>query len=207
MINTFLKAKHWQLFLLTFGIPMLAYAFFIQYMMSNFEPMLDPDAVFLEPDPEEILGFFKYVPTFMILFAGILYSWMWSVGVGLKKHILPELRLNVNLFKFFLLVPATYICVIAYFMSYIFNASFFPDPDFEPSAVLILSIVFMHLFSMFCIFFCMHFVAKSIKTAEMGRKVRFSEFAGEFFMIWFYPVGVWILQPRINKIVENPDRV
>ena len=25
----------------------------------------------------------------------------------------------------------------------------------------------------------------------------------QFFMIWFYPVGIWIIQPKINKMIEE----
>jgi hypothetical protein len=32
--------------------------------------------------------------------------------------------------------------------------------------------------------------------------VKFRDFAGEFFLVWFYPVGVWIIQPKINKMIE-----
>jgi len=58
----------------------------------------------------------------------------------------------------------------------------------------------VHLFSMFCLFYCLYFIAKALKTVELQRPVTFSDYAGEFFLLWFYPVGVWILQPRINQI-------
>ena len=64
-------------------------------------------------------------------------------------------------------------------------------------------IVPVHLFSMFCIFYSLYFVAKTFKTVELQRETTFSDFAGEFFLIWFYPVGVWIIQPKVNKMVEN----
>jgi len=64
-------------------------------------------------------------------------------------------------------------------------------------------IIPFHLFSMFCIFYCLYFVAKVFKTVELQRKVTFSDFAGEFFMIWFYPIGIWIVQPKINKMIEK----
>ena len=48
-----------------------------------------------------------------------------------------------------------------------------------------------------------YFVAKTYKTVELQRQVSFSDFAGEFFMIWFYPIGIWIIQPKLNKIIEN----
>jgi hypothetical protein len=46
-------------------------------------------------------------------------------------------------------------------------------------------------------------VAKTIKTVELQREVNFSEFIGEFFMIWFYFIGIWILQPKINRMVKQ----
>jgi hypothetical protein len=56
---------------------------------------------------------------------------------------------------------------------------------------------------MFCIFYTLYFVAKTFKTVELQREVKFSDFAGEFFMIWFYPIGIWIIQPKINKMIEE----
>jgi hypothetical protein len=35
------------------------------------------------------------------------------------------------------------------------------------------------------------------------KPVTFSDFAGEFFLIWFFPVGIWIIQPRINKLFDT----
>jgi hypothetical protein len=41
-----------------------------------------------------------------------------------------------------------------------------------------------------------------VKTIELQREVTFSDFAGEFFLIWFYPVGIWIIQPKVNKFAQ-----
>ena len=49
-------------------------------------------------------------------------------------------------------------------------------------------------------FHTMYWAAKSVKTVEMRKEVTFNDFAGEFFLIWFYPIGVWILQPKVNKL-------
>lgn len=66
-------------------------------------------------------------------------------------------------------------------------------------------IVPLHLFSMFCIFYCLYFVAKTIKTAELQRETAFSDFVGEFFLIWFFPIGIWFIQPRVNQLAERND--
>ncbi len=56
---------------------------------------------------------------------------------------------------------------------------------------------------MFCMFYCLYFVSKTFKIAEMQRETTFSDFAGEFFLLWFYPIGIWIVKPKINKMVEE----
>ena len=66
-------------------------------------------------------------------------------------------------------------------------------------------IIPLHLFSMFCIFYCLYFVAKTYKTAELQREVSFGDFVGEFFLFWFYPIGVWFLQPKINEMHLDSD--
>ena len=54
------------------------------------------------------------------------------------------------------------------------------------------------LFVVFCTFYQFWFIAKTIKSAQLKREAVFSEFVGEFFLVWFYPIGVWILQPMVK---------
>lgn len=28
-------------------------------------------------------------------------------------------------------------------------------------------------------------------------------FAGEFFLLWFHPIGIWFIQPKVNAIVSG----
>jgi len=56
---------------------------------------------------------------------------------------------------------------------------------------------------MFCAFYVMYFIAKELKTVELQRDVMFSDYIGEFLLLWFFPVGVWVLQPRINKLFAS----
>lgn len=60
----------------------------------------------------------------------------------------------------------------------------------------------LHLVSMFSMFYCLYFVAKTLKTIVLQREVSFLDYAGAFFLIWFFPIGIWIDQPTIDKMVE-----
>jgi hydrogenase-4 membrane subunit HyfE len=127
---------------------------------------------------------------------GVLFGWFWSVAIGLQRVIRDEIKLKVNKFKIFLLIPVVYmIFFLGFFMPAFTSGG--PNPG-------IFAVIFpLHLISMFCIFSSLYFVAKTFKTAELQRNVTFSDFAGEFFMIWFFPIGIWIVQPKINKMIKE----
>ena len=38
---------------------------------------------------------------------------------------------------------------------------------------------------------------------ELQKEATFNDFVGEFFLIWFYPIGIWFVQPEINKVHET----
>ena len=192
MINKILTAKHWQLFLLTFGLPLILQFIMVGIMISH----LGTGNI---PDPDVMLSYMKLFSGIMILFTSLLFLWYWSVGVGLQKFIPPDLKLKVSRFRIFLLFPLMYICIfISVFMTSVNTGG--PEPR------IFFLILPMHLFSMFCIFYCIYFVSKTIRTAELQRNVTFSDYAGEFFLIWFYPIGIWVLQPRINRLVRGENQ-
>ncbi|MFD2245959.1 hypothetical protein [Pontibacter ruber] len=61
-------------------------------------------------------------------------------------------------------------------------------------------ILVFHLLSMIFIFMGMRFAAKTMKSVELGREAKFSDYAGEFFLMWFSIIGYWVLQPRLNRL-------
>ncbi len=46
------------------------------------------------------------------------------------------------------------------------------------------------------------FSSKSLVQYETQKNVSFSEYFYEFIMILFFPIGVFVLQPRLNKILK-----
>ncbi|WP_040278044.1 hypothetical protein [Psychroserpens damuponensis] len=156
------------------------------------------------PDPTFMVDFFTLFPIIMVIYMGLFFGWFWSIAIGLQKHIPIELRLNLKKFKIFFFIPLLY---ILFFMMLI-SSTFYNVSSGDHAAAGIMSkmmlfIVPMHLFSMFCMFYLLYVSSKTIKTVELQKNVSFSDFIGEFFMIWFFPIGIWFIQPRINKIVSE----
>jgi hypothetical protein len=196
MINRFLKAKHWVLFLLTFGIPMVFQFVMVGLMLSNLFTSQNSDSF----DPFDHMKFF---PLVMLIFMAVLYGWFWSIAIGLQKKVPENVKMKVKKFKFFFVFPMVYFLLIMVFFFSSINSLFEQNIESHFGIIggLFVFIIPLHLFAMFCIFYIFYFVAKTFKTVELQREVTFGDFAGEFFLLILYPIGVWIIQPKINKMI------
>jgi hypothetical protein len=168
----FLRAKHWQIFLLFFGMMLLA-------QIAMFNSMLSAKP----HDPgKDLLPFFSVTLLFMLCFNG----WFWIMGSFLNALVRPQLRPRLGLFRFALIYPILYLPI--------FMISFPQQPT-------TLAFIFpLHLLATFCMFYLLNFVSRNLVLAETGRNVTFYDYAGPFFLLWFFPIGVWIVQPRINRL-------
>ncbi|WP_313098225.1 hypothetical protein [Epilithonimonas sp.] len=181
MEKFFLKAKHWQLFLIFFCLMFVfQVSFFIQIAVNK------------------SIDFFGLQTTvFLISFL----SWFYFLTLGLNKKIENEnLKTNSKYLLLYILFPVLYILIVFTIFPNGFNISTQGETDANPLWLLIIFPI--HLFSMFCIFYLMYKTAKTIKIAEIQKPVKFVDFAGEFFLLWFFPIGIWFLQPKINKLAE-----
>ena len=184
-MKNILKVKHWQIFMITFGLPIILEIILIPFLIIGNNPMV----------------ILKIMPVMMIFFLGGLFVWFWAIAIDLQEKLPDDLKLKVNWFKTFLLIPIIYFVIFFIIIGTIMSGAI--QNGTGPNPAIFAMIVPFHLFAMFCIFYCLYFVSKIFKTVELQRKVTFSDFSGEFFLIWFFPVGIWIIQPKINKMVEN----
>jgi hypothetical protein len=114
--------------------------------------------------------------------------WFWCLGSFLYSLVKPNLRLSLPFFRFALVYPLVYMAV-------------FQIIPFEKLTLGYGLAVFpFHLFAVFCLFFDLKFVSKSLALAETGRETSFYDYAGPIFLLWFFPLGIWFVQPRINRL-------
>ncbi|MFK5982343.1 MAG: hypothetical protein QM499_05455 [Flavobacteriaceae bacterium] len=198
MIKLFLKAKHWQLFILLFGVPLIFQIFMIASMFIDIKTEGTPN-------PKYMLDTLLVFPIIMVLFIGIFFGWFWAIAIGLKEKIPKEIKMKTKKFKILFFIPIFYIFFLMIYMAGIFNGLITYRIDSENWVVAI--ILPLHLLSMFSVFHTMYYVAKTIKTAELKRKIGFGDFAGEFFLLWFYFIGIWIIQTKVNKLAEYNNTV
>jgi hypothetical protein len=174
-----LRLKHWQLFLITWGIP-------IGINLFTFSrPAL----------------MVKLFPLMMIVFIVGIFGWIWAISTQLHKKLPMEANLNIRGFKIVFSVPIFYTLALTFWMIYQFYFRF-PAGSSNIGSVIVI-VAFFHFVSMVCILVGLRFAAQTLRSVELGRLAKFSDYAIEFFLIWFSPIGFWILQPRLNKLTEK----
>jgi len=173
--SLYLRAKRWQVFVLFFGTFVFAQVAFVASIFGT------------SRSPENSLKVGLPVWMAIVLSTFCILGWFWALGLFLNSIVVPPLRLRVGLFRFALLYPALYIVLFMAFFG-------------STNPLLFAVIIPLHLLAMFCMFYCLYFVSKSLVLAETGKPASFSDYAGPFFLMWFYPLGVWFIQPRVNRL-------
>jgi hypothetical protein len=183
-MKLFLTLKHWQLFILLVGVPFIAEILLMGVVIASSDPRIA----------------FYFFPLIMILSVGPFTAWFYSLGTNLFKRVPLTVKMSLTRFKVFLFFQVAYILFLTVFMAGLFS-NLSPEGKINPA---IFSFIFpLHIFAMFCIFYCLYFNAKALKAIELKRPVTFGDYAGEFFLLWFFPIGIWILQPRINRLINS----
>lgn len=184
-----LRWKHWQVFLLLFATPILLQSFTLVYVVLYRQPVtiLWSSAAVIMP--------------FVILHQ----LWTFSIGRMLYRLKPPEVRINYVLFATFLILPVVLMLVLFTGMS-IFIEKLMAGIDFTPAlSMLVIGIMVpLNFFLVFSAFYTYYFNARLLKSIDLERNAEFSDYINEFVLFWFWPVGVWFLQPRINKLNQLP---
>ena len=190
-MNFFLGIRHWQFFLLAFVLPFVLYVTALLPLFAG------------NKEEDDLIISLLFVITVSIgLFMNT--GWQYAIGTNLHKRLPADNPMPLKRFKWFLAIPVIYIAFVLLVFLPLLLTNVDPESldgiDPITMSTMALLIIPLHLFSMFCMFYTLYYNAKSLKAVASQRPVTFSEFAGEFFLMWFLPVGIWIIQPRINKI-------
>lgn len=177
----FLRAKHWQLFLPTFAYGVLGDVL-VAWLSTK---AASPSAAV------QVFAIANALVTAPALICLLL--WYWSVGSFLHSMAPANLRPSIAFFRVALLYPPIYISV---FFIIVLRVG-------SPLLALILP---FHFFTAYCLLYNLYFLSKSLLLVEKRRFVEklrlipFSTYAGAFFLFWFFPIGIWFIQPKINRL-------
>jgi hypothetical protein len=130
--------------------------------------------------------------TIVLRVTGILIycSWGFLVGHGLYQLVPDRIDLNYNLF-----LIHTFVWLTAYMVIMVISNG--EGMTFTGVAAL----------SGFYVFYAflhyLMFPVRALKSIEKNRKADIGECIGDFFLVVFLPIGIWFLQPRINRVAKS----
>lgn len=169
--------KNWIVFMLTFGLFILSFM-----LLSVYDGYLD--ATNLPPT----VNLFHVVLVVQAICSVLSNVWFYAIGNSLHRKryynsfLLKIFNIAVYVSSFFTIMRFAVLPYIEYW-DYGFNN--------------------LHLFMVtVCSLYCSYFAALMLRAVETNGDFSLKEF-GVFLGFLFYPVGVWWLQPRVNKIFDN----
>jgi hypothetical protein len=179
----FLRAKHWQIFALTWGIYGAG-----QVTLTALAP---PGALSLTNNLRFILLFEVLIFPFVLCFMG----WFWSMGSFLYSLVKPGLRLNLSLFR----------AAVAYTTLYLLTAvPFFLKFN---GRILEAILIPMHLLAMLCLIYVFYFVAKSLVLTNKRKDVTLGDYVWSLVLLWASFLGVWVILTRWSFCTKASERV
>jgi hypothetical protein len=223
-MNFFLKLKHWQL------LGLLACTYLASQCAGTTTVILSQDTIekisehnyfglktttiissqeilndvaessALLPSQRFTVRVSRYSPL-ITLFVVVLLGWFFAVGVNLNKKLPDTVKMNLTKFKWFFFTPITLMFFYYVFVFFILYPSV--SNGIAPNNGIFVVSIPLYLFSVFCCFYCIYFNAKSLKAVELQKTVTFRDYVAKFFLFWFFPIGIWFIQPKINKIFNE----
>jgi len=138
----------------------------------------------------------------LIIWETLLTVCIYSLGNNLYKKLPPNHNLKLerfHIFLFFILVY-TLACMIIFKGGYDINQDTYQDYGWG-----VYVLVPLHIFLIYCMFYILRFLAKAIATIEYNGNVLFGEYVGYIFLFFFFPIGIWIMHPKIRKILTSTE--
>ena len=198
MINFFLRIKHWQLFQLLFVGPIA-----IQMILM----MIFLNSAIETGDPQAMIRFFNFFPVIMFIIMFGYMGWIYSIGAGFQKLLPEHVKMPLKTFTTFLVIAGLNLVAFSVFITFAVNdISDSVQSGSTPSLSYLQVIpifILTNLFSLFCIVYSFYFAAKTLKSVELQRDAYSEHYLGYLFLFWFSIIGIWIIQPKVNKLVEG----
>lgn len=202
-----LKAKHWQLFVITFVVPLLSMVVFMAIAFSKMADMPGSPALFIDA----FRGNMKWLLVVTLICGIVTYLRLLSAGIETRKLAPAGARRKKGLFIFSILFQLLFSAIFTIVYLSVIDSIFMPlstlviDPgalQLDAKTFITIWAIFLplNLFTILCKFYSIYYVAKTYKSAELEKDAKFEDYAAEFFLVLFWFIGVWVIQPKLNQM-------
>ena len=125
------------------------------------------------------------------IYFGPFFLWIYSIGRILNKNY-PELIRRMNIW---------WVLYSLSVITFAINHRYMVTKSFEIIDSWIIALT--GIIGLIAITKIAIYSAKSIKRAELNKEHKTADLVSEICLIYFFVIGIWILQPRLNKIMTE----
>jgi hypothetical protein len=128
------------------------------------------------------------------LFLLAIVSFPLLIGNELYEYVPENVKLNYNLF----LVNGALVLLIVGIALVFGDGQHYEFSGLAALPIYYVIFAYLHIYA---------FPVKELKSIELGREVKFREYAGDVVLMLIWPIGIWFIQPRINKVISERETV
>lgn len=172
-MNFILRLKNWQLFLIIFILPWIIAIGLT--LIFNFEN----------------IGGRTTLGIYTVIYYAIFIVWNYKVIKTLNKKELILKPKQIKQLDWLLII----FCFYAVFL--LFQTNLYLEDNILTrilSPIIILFSIYAFVFLVFC-------TAKTLKGLQLKNDIRTSDIIIEMFVIFYFPIGVWWLQKKVNRFL------
>ena len=144
--------------------------------------------IFTEYNPK----YFAIINIFIIIFFAL---WLYSIVKMLLNKERKNLAFNERRFDTILLISLAYSIFLSIYFVITYSSS-------DVSWVLII-IIPGNFFLGYSYFYLLNYTSRVISSVEVGKLVKFDQYASYFFCLIFFPIGIWWISPKIKSLLER----
>lgn len=170
-MENLIKLKHWQIFII------LGTGFILNLVLSGID---FPIGKLTSSELSTMIGILTL----------ILY-FLWVLIIGLYLNNIPD---NPYKFNKWILVSSIVFSIFGYSELYLQRLG--NENYLMPEWISFL----LTLLTFFGLFYTFYNVPKSLKSIELDKKSKFSDYIISAVLLFAFPIGVWFIQPRLNRI-------
>jgi len=136
---------------------------------------------------------------YRIVWAVLFVLWVIKIDQELYNRLPDGVKLNFNFLVINLFISTVYLISIWLTVGG-YNIT---DENYQDYGWRVWIYVPMHLYCFFSFFYAIRFTSKAIASIENNKNVDIGSYRTYMAGLFFFPIGIWWIQPKINRILRN----
>jgi len=150
--------------------------------------------------------FFLFSGTFLLKFYIVLiifyFIWLFAIAKELPFLLPDDVKIPVQFLKYSLWIP---IVILSLFLLVEFLANVFPSLDWENTMIYVFAILYG--IYMIVTLIDVLLIARLVGAVEQQQKPTVSNIFGNLLLLIIFPIGIFVLQPKLNRFLKGKKHV